>query len=137
MDDDPDEIPGMGEFSKLEIASGFALLDPNNQGFIDRRRLVETVMKSLPNSNSERVELALAEILSDMNQQSSDTIDKESWISIMQRWLQSNSERRHNIVVVSPSTPSQYFHCLRRQIHRCVHWRLSFYQYYNIIFSAP
>ena len=32
--------------------------------------------------------------------------------------LQANSERRHNMIVVVPSTPAQYFHCLRRQIHR-------------------
>ena len=32
--------------------------------------------------------------------------------------LQANSERRHNLIVVVPSTPAQYFHCLRRQIHR-------------------
>jgi len=37
---------------------------------------------------------------------------------LMVSWLQSNSERRHNLIVVVPSTPAQYFHCLRRQIHR-------------------
>lgn len=36
----------------------------------------------------------------------------------MVSWLQSNSERRHNLIVIVPSTPAQYFHCLRRQIHR-------------------
>jgi 2-oxoglutarate dehydrogenase complex dehydrogenase (E1) component-like enzyme len=38
----------------------------------------------------------------------------------MVSWLQANSERRHNLIVVAPSTPAQYFHCLRRQIHRSV-----------------
>ena len=32
--------------------------------------------------------------------------------------FQANRERRHNLIVVVPSTPAQYFHCLRRQIHR-------------------
>ena len=36
----------------------------------------------------------------------------------MASWLQTNSERRHNLVIVTPTTPAQYFHCLRRQIHR-------------------
>jgi 2-oxoglutarate dehydrogenase complex dehydrogenase (E1) component-like enzyme len=49
-------------------------------------------------------------------------VTKAVWSNLMKRWLQSNSERRHNVVVVSPSTPAQYFHCLRRQIHRYEHW---------------
>jgi 2-oxoglutarate dehydrogenase E1 component len=36
----------------------------------------------------------------------------------MTSWWQSNTERKHNLIVVNPSTPAQYFHCLRRQIHR-------------------
>ena len=45
-------------------------------------------------------------------------LTKEAWCNAMASWLQSNSERRHNLIVVVPSTPAQYFHCLRRQIHR-------------------
>lgn len=37
---------------------------------------------------------------------------------MMSSWLQLNSERKYNFSVVVPSTPAQYFHCLRRQIHR-------------------
>ncbi len=36
----------------------------------------------------------------------------------MTSWLQHESEQRHNICIVVPSTPAQYFHVLRRQIHR-------------------
>jgi hypothetical protein len=39
-------------------------------------------------------------------------------LSSCPRLLQTNSERRHNLIVVIPTTPAQYFHCLRRQIHR-------------------
>ena len=45
--------------------------------------------------------------------------------------FQANSERRHNLIVVVPSTPAQYFHCLRRQIHRCL---LSFILYSSNVF---
>ena len=45
-------------------------------------------------------------------------LTKEAWCNAMASWLQNNSERRHNLIVVVPSTPAQYFHCLRRQIHR-------------------
>lgn len=36
----------------------------------------------------------------------------------MTSWLQNNSEQKHNICIAVPSTPAQYFHLLRRQIHR-------------------
>ena len=47
-------------------------------------------------------------------------LTKAGWKRLMVSWLQSNSERHHNLIVVVPSTPAQYFHCLRRQIHRYV-----------------
>lgn len=36
----------------------------------------------------------------------------------MTSWLIDNSEQKHNMCVAVPSTPAQYFHVLRRQIHR-------------------
>ena len=36
----------------------------------------------------------------------------------MAAWLMQHSERKPNIIVTVPSTPAQYFHVLRRQIHR-------------------
>lgn len=39
-------------------------------------------------------------------------------LRIMTAWLLNNSEQKHNMCVASPSTPAQYFHVLRRQIHR-------------------
>ena len=126
VDDDPDEIPGQGQFSREEIENGFALLDVKKEGVINRKQLVDAIVKYVPNSNSQRVDLTLSELLSDMEYGSSDPsasssnqgITLSTWSSLMTRWLQTNSERRHNIVVVAPSTPAQYFHCLRRQIHR-------------------
>jgi len=36
----------------------------------------------------------------------------------METWLMKYAERKQNMIIVIPSTPSQYFHVLRRQIHR-------------------
>lgn len=36
----------------------------------------------------------------------------------MESWLMKHAERKQNMIVVVPSTPAQYFHVLRRQIHR-------------------
>lgn len=130
VDDDPDEIPGQGQFSKEEIENGFSVLDTKKEGVINRKQLVDAIVKFVPNTNSQRVDLTLSELLSDMEFESitSSNYSKSSkngqgitlstWSNLMKRWLQTNSERRHNIVVVAPSTPAQYFHCLRRQIHR-------------------
>lgn len=49
---------------------------------------------------------------------------------MMSSWLQLNSERKYNFSVVAPSTPAQYFHCLRRQIHR-------FFSFPFLIFHPP
>jgi RecA-family ATPase len=106
----------------MRLVDGFALLDLKKEGVIERSKLVDAIMKYVPDSNSERVDLTLAEILSDMGggEAVDSRVTKSTWMNLMRRWLQSNSERRHNIVVVTPSTPAQYFHCLRRQIHRYI-----------------
>jgi 2-oxoglutarate dehydrogenase E1 component len=36
----------------------------------------------------------------------------------MSSWLSSHAERKYNLSVITPTTPCQYFHGLRRQIHR-------------------
>lgn len=36
----------------------------------------------------------------------------------METWLMKYTERKQNMIIVVPSTPAQYFHVLRRQIHR-------------------
>jgi 2-oxoglutarate dehydrogenase complex dehydrogenase (E1) component-like enzyme len=46
------------------------------------------------------------------------SLRQSDWTGFLQAWLQRNSEARHNLCVVNPSTPAQYFHVLRRQIHR-------------------
>ena len=45
-------------------------------------------------------------------------ITKTMWNEIMSAWVMRFAERKHNLIVTMPSTPAQYFHVLRRQIHR-------------------
>jgi len=99
-------------------------MDKNKQGFVTLETFT-TVIRSYTQSK-ERVELQVSEILTELQDLGFFTtkddgtlvISKESWCNLMSSWLQSNSERKHNLIVVVPSTPAQYFHCLRRQIHR-------------------
>jgi len=43
---------------------------------------------------------------------------KSDYIKMMMRWLARNEEAKHNMSVCNVTTPANYFHVLRRQIHR-------------------
>ena len=136
MDDDPDTIPGQTLGTGTDLAAGFDALDRNKDGFVTKEAFRKAVLRYVPSASSERVDLVLAEILGSLEglHKELDSLDgsaeagaeggadrvltKEAWCAAMASWLQTNSERRHNLIVAVPSTPAQYFHCLRRQIHR-------------------
>ena len=112
-----------GTFSKAEMESGFDKLDKNKQGFVTLETFTNAIKSQ---SKEERVELTVTQILIELNDlgflsttdEGNPIFTKEAWCNLMTSWLQSNSERKHNMCIVVPSTPAQYFHCLRRQIHR-------------------
>ena len=133
VDDDCDAIPGKGVYSNADIDAMFLALTGSdvqttpgascsqamNRNLITKEAFKKAVKRYAPDIDDERIDLSFAEILSDYEVlHSSKEITKDVWHSLMVSWLQVNSERRHNLVVVVPSTPAQYFHCLRRQIHR-------------------
>lgn len=127
VDDDPDTKPGQDRFSLSEMEAGFDTIDKNKLGFVTLDTFTNAI-RNHTQSTGERVELTIAEIVTELQNQDLGLIStkddgtpiftKESWCKLMSSWLQSNSERRHNLIIVVPSTPAQYFHCLRRQIHR-------------------
>lgn len=45
-------------------------------------------------------------------------LDEASWSAAMRRYLRRHAEARANLFVVSPTTPAQLFHVLRRQLNR-------------------
>jgi 2-oxoglutarate dehydrogenase E1 component len=153
VDDDPDSIPGNDLFTKKEMDDGYEALC-NDKGVVTKEAFTEAVLLYTPKLSVERMDIAIAELLSsqadkelesdpdspiipilssdelntpDLSNLSrssnkvDDIISKDTWHALMSSWLQSNSDRRHNINIVNPSTPAQYFHCLRRQIHRYIH----------------
>lgn len=141
VDDDYADFPGLSEGIKREIETGFDLLlaHSNNQHDftkntvdISKDVLIKAFLSFAPQASSERIEIAIAELLTEQTEQF-DTgnekisnelvLTKETWYKFMSSWLHSNSERKHNLIVVNPTTPAQYFHCLRRQIHRFVNSR--------------
>lgn len=45
-------------------------------------------------------------------------LDLKQYFAFAASWVRRNSERTHNLCVVNCTSPAQYFHVLRRQIHR-------------------
>lgn len=121
VDDDEDAIPGKSSFSQAEMQAGFDALDFSKDGFITKEDLSRALCR-FTDAPSERIDLRLSEIMSELGScdESGDVnkFTRDSWCRLLESWSLQNSERRSNLIVVVPSTPAQYFHCLRRQIHR-------------------
>jgi 2-oxoglutarate dehydrogenase complex dehydrogenase (E1) component-like enzyme len=147
LDDDCDSIPGHNALPINEIEAGFDAIaaevakqdgngtgngngngngnhssDKNGEVSVSKEAFAKAIMRYAPPTSSERLDLTIDELLAEHGIESGEGVEtkitKEVWRGLMSSWLQSNTERKHNLVVVCPSTPAQYFHCLRRQIHR-------------------
>ena len=120
VDDDEDSIPGKSSFSQAEMQAGFDALGVSRDGEISREDMSRALTR-FTDVPSERIDLRLAEIIAELgciDAANSHTISKETWFRLLESWSLQNSERKSNLIVICPSTPAQYFHCLRRQIHR-------------------
>jgi len=118
-DDDPDVIPGIGDIVQEEVIAGFDVLDKFKHGRIRREDFGKFLTDhALVEDVGHRVDLAVAELFSESGRDDADFLTRDDWVNLMTAWGQRNSERRINIFVVNPTTPAQYFHVLRRQIHR-------------------
>jgi 2-oxoglutarate dehydrogenase complex dehydrogenase (E1) component-like enzyme len=116
VDDDEDSIPGKSSFSQTEMQAGFDALDVAKDGAISREEMSRALAR-FTDAPTERIDLLLAEIMTELGC-STGKITREKWFRLLESWCLQNSERKSNLVIVVPSTPAQYFHCLRRQIHR-------------------
>lgn len=140
VDDDPEYIPGTGDYSIEEIDAGFDSL-ALNANVIDKTQVASALKRfrdkanGIPNKESEEgddkeydekekrdVDVLITEIFEDLDVRDDGpyrgVITKSMWRQTMAAWLMQHSERKPNIIVTVPSTPAQYFHVLRRQIHR-------------------
>jgi 2-oxoglutarate dehydrogenase E1 component len=122
VDDDQDNIPGKSEFSESEISAGFDSVDVSGTGYISEKELRELVLK-FEGHAVKGIDATLKELMNDLGvpQNKDGTyghITRKMWTDTMNSWLVTKAEQRHNIIVTQPSTPAQYFHVLRRQVHR-------------------
>ena len=119
VDDDEDAIPGKNASMRAEIEAGFDAISTKQGGVVDRAELGRILSRlsagALP---AERIELTLTEIMQELGTDQDKAITREAWCRVMDSWNIHNSERKSNLIVCAPSTPANYFHALRRQIHR-------------------
>lgn len=90
-----------------------AILIPSSQEGVSRKRLMEVVHERAGEDATETMETLLVELCAS----SGDVIPREEWEAFLVAYLRRHAEQRANMFVISPSTPAQYFHALRRQVN--------------------
>jgi 2-oxoglutarate dehydrogenase E1 component len=125
VDDDADAIAGRSDCTLAEIDAGFDKVDVSNRGHISAAELRSLVVAFISKFSKDSVELdekvvrsKLLELMNELGVEKGQVVTRAMWRHTMRSWLHSRAEQRHNIIVAVPSTPAQYFHVLRRQIHR-------------------
>ena len=131
VDEDDYAIPGNNYIIRKEMEAGFDAIveqiaqENASEGdeiptSISRKVFLSGVLEKFTNivdGNDKLAYLMFSEIMEDFCA-GSDRVSKQDWCNMMSSWLQANAERDKNMKVVYPSTPAQYFHAIRRQIHR-------------------
>jgi 2-oxoglutarate dehydrogenase E1 component len=125
VDDDCDAIPGKEDYTRAEIETGFNAFDQDGTGKLNKSELVTALQSFLGSDKAPdkaSLEKAVGELMTDLkvrnDGQYTNVITKSMWYEIMSSWAMRYASRKHNLIVTMPSTPAQYFHVLRRQIHR-------------------
>lgn len=86
---------------------------------VEKAELSKVLARLVAGVSSERIDLTITEIMAELGTSDHEgVVTKESWFKLMEAWQLNNSERKGNLVIVMPTTPANYFHALRRQIHR-------------------
>ena len=140
VNDDPDVTPGYSPELVNELEEAFHRVDVKGTGFIDRKQLCELLMEQDPtpsqsprklNSSTvatfdgngayhqKRSQLLLMNEITNLSSASSDQrYSCEEYKNYASTWIRRHYEQNYNISVCNTTTPSQYFHVLRRQVHR-------------------
>jgi 2-oxoglutarate dehydrogenase complex dehydrogenase (E1) component-like enzyme len=75
--------------------------------------LLDTVLPTSDNSGGEVADI----IWQELGLPEGQALTWEAWERFMLQYLRRYAERDANMFVVSPTTPAQYFHVLRRQVN--------------------
>lgn len=139
VDDDPDKAPGHSSEVVEELKEAFRRIDQKGTGYIDQAQLCKLLMEQDTGLNlvhSQMHQKNITASFDDMHSKESErhkmlliqeianpkTAGKrytcEEYIRFASTWIRRLYEQNYNISVCNATTPAQYFHVLRRQIHR-------------------
>lgn len=83
----------------------------------------ESNLSSLQSSDTElgiddakQREAVARQLFTNLDTDGNGEIDRDEWRAFMSNWIRENAARSHNLLVLVPTTPAQYFHALRRQV---------------------
>ena len=114
--DDPDNMPGTSPAHRKEIRQAFEILARENEPreTLSQREVLDHLEELVEGSNPEQ----LKRLWSQMDIAQTDKVTADVWERFMVQWLRRNGEKDANLFVVNPTTPSQLFHVIRRQVNR-------------------
>eukprot|EP00945_MAST-04E_sp_MAST-4E-sp1_P001158 g1158.t1 len=123
VDDDPNiDLSVLTPKMRDDLERGFDAIDIDNSGYISIDNLRDTLGKTIdPDALGERWDIIIAElnaVHAQATRRSDKVVSKEQYMKFALSWLHRNTESMANFAVCAPTTPANYFHCLRRQIHR-------------------
>jgi len=114
VDQDPDVVPGAIEGSfEEELERAWKVLDRDGNNKVSMSDITNYLNELSPTDKPKIQSQELS-----VNGIESSALSKEEYFMFASAWIRRNDERTHNFCVINPSSPAQYFHVLRRQIHR-------------------
>jgi len=121
VDDDPDSVPWAGPLFDEQLEHAWNLMNTNGEETVTTVDIV-AMLQRLGGESEETGSRPqqTAHELGDGGKIVGDgtTMTKEEYFHFAAGWMRRNDERTHNLCVVNCTTPANYFHALRRQIHR-------------------
>ena len=109
-------MPGTSPAHRKEIRQAFEILARENEprDTLSQREVLDHLEELVEGSNPEQ----LKRLWSQMDIAQTDKVTADVWERFMVQWLRRNGEKDANLFVVNPTTPSQLFHVIRRQVNR-------------------
>jgi len=121
VDDDPDELPGLSHQVLKVLREHFEEADSDGDGLISPVAMEDLMRNFAPVKHGAIAENSVILDILGKNlgpEWERKPVSLEEWLSFMKSFLMRAREASSNITIVNPTTPAQYFHVLRRQVHR-------------------
>ena len=120
VDDDPTHVNDLLTPAMIkDLERGFDAVDVTGTGDINVQDLTRVLGRNIdPDHVGERWDVVMSELEATVPRENKNVVTKEEYIQFAAAWVRRNSESLANFSVHAITTPANYFHALRRQIHR-------------------